>query len=246
MVEYYLLSACCFLLLPRQFHVTIVENRDEFDVRTAAWLVPVYLVAINVFVVPLAIAGRLIFADGSIDRDMTVLALPFEAHSGVVTLLAMIGGMSAATAMVMVELVALAIMVSNDLVMPLVLRGRSAWRRNAPEFGAPVQEGDLGDLVLIIRRVAIVLILCLGYVYFKRSSEAALATIGLLSFAAITQIAPAFLGGLVWRAPMRAAPWPGSSPARSSGPTRCSCPRSPIRRRRSPRSLPTGRSALRC
>lgn len=194
-----LLSGCCILLLPRQFHVAIVENRDESDVKTATWLVPVYLVAINVFVVPLAIAGLLIFPGGSIDRDMTVLALPLQAHSGPIALLAMIGGLSAATAMVVVESVALAIMVSNDLVMPLVLRGRGARQQMALMPDAPVQEGDLGALVLIVRRVAIVFILCLSYVYFKQSSEAALAAIGLLSFAAITQIAPACFGGLLWR-----------------------------------------------
>ena len=195
-----LLSATCILLLPRQFHVTFVENRDESDVKTAAWLVPAYLVAINIFVIPIALAGRLTFADGMIDRDMTVLALPLQQHSGLVALFTMIGGLSAATAMVVVESVALAIMVSNDLVMPLVLRGRSTRQRKAPPAaGSPLQQGDLGTLVLIIRRIAIVCILCLGYVYFKWSSEAALAAIGLLSFAAIAQIAPAFFGGLIWR-----------------------------------------------
>ena len=193
-----LLSACAILLLPRQFHVAVVENRDERDVRTAAWLFPLYLVAINIFVIPLAVAGLLIFPEGALDRDMTVLALPLSDHASVIALIALLGGLSAATAMVIVECVALSIMVSNDLVMPLLLRGQAR--------GNLASRLDTGAVVLFIRRLAIVVMLGLGYLYFRSSSEAALASIGLLSFAAIAQIAPAFLGGLFWsRATARGA-----------------------------------------
>ncbi len=186
-----LLSACCVLLLPRQFHVAIVENRDERDIKTAAWLFPLYLVAINLFVIPLAIAGRLTFADGVIDRDMTVLALPLEAGARTMAVFTMIGGLSAATAMVIVACVALSIMASNHLVMPLLLRAERTRRH--------IEQGDPGSLILIIRRLAIVIILTMSYVYFANAAESGLAAIGLLSFAAITQIAPAFFGGLFWR-----------------------------------------------
>ncbi len=186
-----LLSACCILLLPRQFHVTVVENRDERDVRTAAWLFPLYLVAINIFVIPLAIAGRLTFPEGAIDRDMTVLALPLESGANTLAVFVMIGGLSAATAMVIVACVALSIMISNHLAMPLMLRMRRMRRR--------IEAGDPGSLILVIRRLAIVVLLAMGYAYFHYSAEAALAAIGLLSFAAIAQIAPAFFGGLFWR-----------------------------------------------
>ena len=185
-----LLAASCVLMLPRQFHVAIVENRDERDIRRAAWVFPLYLVAINLFVIPLVVAGQLVFPDGSIDRDMTVLALPLQAGSPAIALITMVGGLSAATAMVIVECVALSIMVSNDLVMPLFLRGA----------GAPgVIARRPGAAILFVRRFAIVLMLSLGYLYLRVSSEAALVSIGLLSFAAIAQIAPAFLGGLFWR-----------------------------------------------
>ena len=193
-----LLSACAILLLPRQFHVAVVENRDERDVRTAAWLFPLYLVAINVFVIPLAVAGLLTFPDGALDRDMTVLALPLSDHASLIALFALLGGLSAATAMVIVECVALSIMVSNDLAMPLLLRAQARGNIATPR--------DNGGVVLVIRRFAIVVMLGLGYLYFRSSSEAALASIGLLSFAAIAQIAPAFLGGLFWsRATARGA-----------------------------------------
>jgi Na+/proline symporter/signal transduction histidine kinase len=186
-----LLAACSIILLPRQFHVTVVENRDERDVRTAAWLFPLYLVAINIFVIPLAIAGLLTFPEGTIDRDMTVLALPLESGANTLAVFVMIGGLSAATAMVIVACVALSIMASNHLFMPLMLRVSRMRRR--------IEAGDPGSLILIIRRLAIVVLLAMGYAYFHYSAEAALAAIGLLSFAAIAQIAPAFFGGLFWR-----------------------------------------------
>jgi Na+/proline symporter/signal transduction histidine kinase len=186
-----LLSAFAIVLLPRQFHVAVVENHDQRDIRTAAWLFPAYLVLINVFVAPLAIAGLKIFPDGSINRDLTVLALPLSAGAHGVALLTMVGGLSAATGMVVVESVALSITISNDLVMPLLLR-----RRGAP---ASATEGDIGALVLWVRRIAIVGVLALGFAYERMTGKTGLVSIGLLSFAAMAQIAPAFIGGLFWR-----------------------------------------------
>ena len=186
-----LLSGCAIFLLPRQFHVAVVENRDERDVRTAAWVFPLYLVAINLFVLPLAIAGHLLLPGAEVDRDMMVLALPIRAGSELATIAALLGGISAATAMVIVSTVALSIMVSNDLVIPMALRGRLA--RGAHE---PV---DVGFAILTVRRLVIAAVLALAYVYARNAHETALASMGLVSFAAIAQIAPAFFGGLVWR-----------------------------------------------
>ena len=185
-----LLSLFAIVLLPRQFHVTVVENNSEAEIRRASWLFPLYLVLINLFVIPIALAGLLTFAPGQVDSDMFVLALPLAAHSDLFTIAAFVGGLSAATAMVIVELVALAIMVSNDIVMPLVLQ-----RRVALITG----RDDVGGLLLIVRRMAIFVILFLAYVYYRLAGEAQLASIGLLSFAAIAQLAPAFFGGLIWR-----------------------------------------------
>ena len=111
-----LLSFFAIVLLPRQFHVTVVENNSESEIRRAAWLFPLYLVLINLFVVPIAVAGLLTFPAGQVDSDMFVLALPLPAGSDCSRSLAFVGGLSAATAMVIVESVALAIMVSNDIV----------------------------------------------------------------------------------------------------------------------------------
>ena len=185
-----LLSLFAIILLPRQFHVTVVENNNEAEIRRASWLFPLYLVLINLFVVPIALAGLLTFTDRQIDSDMFVLALPLAAKSDLFTVVAFVGGLSAATAMVIVESVALGIMFSNDIVMPLVLQRRAnliAGREN------------VGRLLLAVRRAAIFLIISLAYVYYRLAGEAQLASIGLLSFAAVAQLAPAFFGGLIWR-----------------------------------------------
>ncbi len=185
-----LLSFVAFIMLPRQFHVAVVENNNESEIKRAVWLYPVYLVLINLFVVPIALAGLLTFPTGSVDSDMFVLALPLQSGSNLFTIVAFVGGLSAATAMVIVESVALSIMVSNDLIMPLVLQ-----RREALISG----RGNVGSLLLTVRRISIFAILLLAYVYYRSAGEAQLASIGLLSFAAIAQLAPAFFGGLVWR-----------------------------------------------
>jgi Na+/proline symporter/signal transduction histidine kinase/CheY-like chemotaxis protein len=194
-----LLSAFAIILLPRQFHVAAVENANRGEIRRAAWLFPLYLVAINLFVIPIAVAGLLLLPPGT-DGDTFVLALPVEAQSQTFALIAFIGGLSASTAMVIVECIALSIMVCNNLVVPLMLR-RQVER-------AAVHQ-DMGGTLILIRRLAIIVVLALAYAYYQMiASSAALAQVGLLSFAAVAQFAPAFLGGLVWRrATARGAMW---------------------------------------
>ena len=185
-----LLSFCAIMLLPRQFHVSVVENSSNAEVSRARWLFPLYLVAINLFVIPIAIAGLITFPFGAIDSDMYVLALPIEGNSSLLSVGVFVGGLSAATAMVIVECVALSIMVSNDIVLPLVLQ-RNPERR-------PVRQ-DFGDFLLKVRRFAIFAIMVMAYFYYRALGNTQLAAIGLLSFAAIAQLAPAFFGGLFWR-----------------------------------------------
>jgi Na+/proline symporter/signal transduction histidine kinase/CheY-like chemotaxis protein len=185
-----LLSFVAIILLPRQFHVAVVENHSEGEIKRAAWLFPLYLVLINLFVVPIALAGLLTFPTGNVDSDMYVLALPLQAGSNLFTIAAFVGGLSAATAMVIVESVALSIMISNDIVMPLVLHRRAALITGRE---------DVGALLLTVRRMAIFGILLLAYMYYRSAGEAQLFAIGILAFAAIAQLAPAFFGGLLWR-----------------------------------------------
>ncbi len=185
------LSFIAILLLPRQFHVTVVENHSETEIKRASWLFPIYLVAINLFVVPIAAAGLMELPKDVIEPDMFVLALPMSKGADSLAVLAFIGGLSAATAMVVVESVALSIMICNGIVVPLLLRHRLV--------DVDVHE-DLAGLLLIIRRIAIFVVVLAGYAFYRILGQSqGLAAIGLVSFAAIAQLAPAFFGGLVWR-----------------------------------------------
>ena len=142
-----LLSFCAIMLLPRQFHVSVVENSSDAEVSRARWLFPLYLVAINLFVIPIALAGLVTFPFGAVDSDMYVLALPIEANSPLLSVAVFVGGLSAATAMVIVECVALSIMVSNDIVLPLVLQRGPAPRDGQQGFRRlPAQGAALCDL----------------------------------------------------------------------------------------------------
>src|SRR6266404_5025348 len=166
-----LLSFCAIMLLPRQFHVSVVENSSDAEVSRARWLFPLYLVAINLFVIPIAIAGLVTFPFGGVDSDMFVLALPIEGNAALLSVGVFIGGLSAATAMVIVECVTLSIMVSNDIVVPLVLQ-------RGPQSRAG--ERDFGDFLLKVRRFAIFAIMGMAYLYYRALGNTQLAAIGLL------------------------------------------------------------------
>ncbi|MFW6339489.1 MAG: NahK/ErcS family hybrid sensor histidine kinase/response regulator, partial [Wenzhouxiangella sp.] len=185
-----LLSTLAVFCLPRQFHVAVVESTSERDVRWARLLFPAYLVLISLFIAPIAVAGLLVFGDG-MASDAFVLTLPLQAGQGWLALLALLGGFSAATGMVIVASVALSTMVSNDVVMPLLLKAR------------PVAAGrgaDLGRQLLVVRRVVIVILLLLAWLYYRWFGYAeSLAGIGLLSFAAVAQFAPLVVAAVLSR-----------------------------------------------
>ncbi|MFH1804753.1 MAG: NahK/ErcS family hybrid sensor histidine kinase/response regulator [Pseudomonadota bacterium] len=175
--------------LPRQFHVTFVENDDKRNLKSARWLFPAYLVAINIFVVPIAVAGLLLFdGDSAVNPDTFVLTLPLMGGQDALAIFAFVGGLSASTGMVIVSCVAVSTMVCNDLIMPILLRGRKM--RDAAS-------GDVSQILLKIRRAAIIVILFLAYGFYRFLSEKyALADIGMLSFAAVAQFGPAILAAL--------------------------------------------------
>ena len=188
---YIFLSMLAILLLPRQFQVIVVENVNEEHLKKAIWLFPLYLLAINIFVLPVAFGGMLRFADGSIDADTFVLTLPMAGRQQLLTLFVYLGGISAATGMVIVETIALSTMICNDLVMPILLR---------LPISAISQGRELTGLLLSIRRGSIILVLMLGYAYFHYlGGFQALVSIGLTSFAAVAQFAPAVIGGIFWK-----------------------------------------------
>jgi Na+/proline symporter/nitrogen-specific signal transduction histidine kinase len=186
-----ILSMLSVMLLPRQFQIAVVENVNEQHLRKAVWLFPLYLLLINIFVLPIALGGMLHFPLGNVDADTFVLTLPMAQRHEALTLFVFIGGLSAATGMVIVETIALSTMICNDLVMPLALRIKAL---------RLTERRDLSGLLLGIRRWAIVAILLLGYIYFRAAGEAyALVGIGLISFAAVAQFAPAIFGGIYWK-----------------------------------------------
>jgi Na+/proline symporter/nitrogen-specific signal transduction histidine kinase len=182
------LSMMAIMFLPRQFQVLVVENVNEEHLKKAIWLFPLYLFAINLFVLPISLAGLQWFPEGVVDPDTFVLTLPLANHKELLALFVFLGGLSAATGMVIVATIALSTMVCNDLVIPVFLRIRA------------LQREDLSRLLLSIRRGSIIIILLLGYSYFRLIGESyALVTIGLVSFAAAAQFAPPILIGIHWK-----------------------------------------------
>ncbi|HQR11975.1 MAG TPA: sensor histidine kinase [Casimicrobiaceae bacterium] len=189
------LSMFAIMFLPRQFQIAVVENVNENHLRKAIWLFPLYMLAMNVFVIPVAFGGVMHFAGSGVDPDTFVLTLPMSEKQEALALLVFIGGLSAATGMVIVETIALSTMMCNDLVMPVLLRMTSM---------RLAERTNLTGLLLGIRRGAIVAIVLLGYFYFRLAGEAyALVAIGLISFAAVAQFAPAVIGGIYWKGATR-------------------------------------------
>ncbi len=184
-------SALAIMFLPRQFQMMVVENIDENHVKQATWMVPLYMFLITFFVLLIAFGGMLRFPYGSVNPDTFVLILPLSEHQHLLALLVFIGGLSAATSMIAVSTVAISTMVSNDLVIPILMRLR---------FLTQDRRTNLSRLILGIRRVTIILLLLFGYITFRFISESqTLVTIGLLSFAAAAQFGPVILCGMYWK-----------------------------------------------
>ena len=198
-----LLAFTAIVCLPRQFHVAVVECQDPADLRSARWLFGGYLVLISLLVVPITLAGQSLLAGTGASPDTYVLALPLALQHETLALIVYIGGFSAATGMVIVASVALSTMVSNDLIMPLLLRG-----------GALRESQGIDKQVLWVRRITIFVLAMMAYGYHRGSAyfgarEDTLAQHGLLAFAAVAQFAPALIGGLYWRGASRAGAFSG-------------------------------------
>ena len=194
------LSAAAFLCLPRTFQVLVVENDDESHLRMASWAFPLYLGLISLFVVPIAVVGLDLLPEGS-NPDLFVLTVPLALGENGLAMLSFLGGFSSATSMVIVAAIALSTMVSNHIVMPIWLRLSTT--------GASVS-GDVRHAVLMARRISIVAVVMLGYVYYRMSSGGeALAAIGLVAFCGLAQVLPAMLGGMFWRGATRLGAFAG-------------------------------------
>ncbi|MEZ4888517.1 MAG: sensor histidine kinase [Chitinophagales bacterium] len=186
-----LLSACAFVLLPRQFQVAVVENVDEKHIEKAIWLFPLYLFFINIFVLPIAIGGLMYFEGSNVDADTFVLTLPLAERQFFLTIIVFLGGLSAATSMVIVATVALSNMISSNLVMPILLNSSTINLREKRYFTR---------FILYVRRASIVFVMIWAYIYFEIIGyQYSLVSIGLISFVGVTQFAPAVIGALFWK-----------------------------------------------
>ncbi|HLD98729.1 MAG TPA: ATP-binding protein, partial [Bdellovibrionota bacterium] len=182
---YIVLAFSAFFFLPRQFHLGVVENSDENHIRTAMWVVPLYLFAISFFVVPIAAAG-LILGFNPVEADNLVLTLPLAAGNRWLSLFVCLGGLSAGIGMIMVETMTVSTMISNHLVLPLSSRFKAL---------RGIQRHLLGT-----RWVAAALFITTGYVYERLfGPNYSLANIGLISFSAMLQLAPPIIAGMFWR-----------------------------------------------
>ena len=172
---------------PRQFYVAFVELEDLKDLNTARWLWPLYLVIAALAVIPLSIAGGMIF--GSSGADIYTLKLAQLTGGSILTALVFVGAVSCVAAVVTVEAVALSAMVSNDLVLPAF--ARLGWRPN--------READVSHVIVNIRRAAILVILALSWLYCRYLRDGGGQGGGLVAAAGLAQLMPALIGGLYWR-----------------------------------------------
>ncbi|GLT20112.1 sensor histidine kinase [Vibrio zhanjiangensis] len=184
-----LLTMMAILCLPRQFHTMVVENERAKDLRMARWVFPIYLLIMAAFVLPIAWLGQTILT--GISPDSYMISLPMALGADYIALVAFLGGTSAACGMVIVSTIALAIMMSNDLVIPLLLRRTKLAQRKHRHFST---------LLLMTRRSLIVVLLISAWgFYHVLGNVHSLSTVGFLSFAAVAQFAPAIIGGMYWR-----------------------------------------------
>src|SRR5262245_16306295 len=181
-----LISMMAVMFLPRQFHVLVVQNPRERDLNALSWSFPLYLLLINLFVLPIAFAGLLVFPQAGAQADSFILRLPLHFDSHFISVVVFLGGFSAATAMIVVDSLALSKMITNDVILPMLLRRRYT--------------EDIYWITLFYTRLAMLGVLALGLLWAcMEGGQFLLVEMGLLSFIAVAQCAPAILLGLYWR-----------------------------------------------
>lgn len=196
------LAFLVFMCLPRQFHVTVVENENRSDLKWSRWVFVAYLVLFSVFVIPIAMAGNQ-WLGNDVSADLYVLKLPMFMQQDWLTLLVLFGGLAAATGMVIISTIALSTMVSNDLALPLYLKYK--------KYTLPEKAG-LQNIVLWSRRASIIIITLAAYLFYNLLNvDIPLASFGNLSFLLTVQFAPTLLLGLYWKKSNKKAAFAGLS-----------------------------------
>lgn len=185
-----LLSMSAIFLLPRQFHTTIVENRREKHLRTALWLVPLYLLLINIFVFPVAWGGNVLFQGQSVNAEMYSILIPQKFGNDIITVIVFLGGLSASVSMIIISSIALSIMVSNNLIIPYGILNK-------------INENNVKDntkLIVNVRKVGIALLIISAFLFYKfYINQNSLFSVGLMSFVIIAQLAPSFFAAIFWK-----------------------------------------------
>jgi Na+/proline symporter/signal transduction histidine kinase/ActR/RegA family two-component response regulator len=185
-----IMAAAAIVCLPRQFHVAIIDNLSLSHLRTARWLFPLYLIIISAVIPVIAIAGKAIFAGTSVEPDSYVLSLAMFSESALLQVIVFVGGLSAATAMIIVATLTLSTMLTNDVILPRILA-------LTEDTG---KKRDISRRIRLIRRVVIAFILLMAFLYHQQmTSSRSLHSIGLIAFSLVIQLLPAIVGGLYWK-----------------------------------------------
>lgn len=185
-----IMAAAAIVCLPRQFHVAIIDNLSLGHIRTARWLFPLYLTIISSVIPVIAIAGKAIFAGQGIEPDSYVLSLAMFSESALLQVIVFVGGLSAATAMIIVATLTLSTMLTNDVILPRIL----AFTGNTDD------KKDVSKKIRLIRRIVIAFILLMAFLYHQQmTSSRSLHSIGLIAFSLVIQLMPAIVGGLYWK-----------------------------------------------
>ncbi|WP_299266440.1 PAS domain-containing hybrid sensor histidine kinase/response regulator [uncultured Psychrosphaera sp.] len=185
------MAGAAILCLPRQFHVMVVDNSDSKNLQTARWLFPLYLVLTAAAIIPIALAGHYFLLDTGVNKDIFTMELPMYVNSHWATIFVFLGGISAASAMIIVATLTLSTMITNDVFMPLLLK------RDSHQI---LDQGMYKFKVVPLRQFTIGAILLLSYAYYLSwANQTSLHSIGLIAFSLVIQLLPAIIGGLYWR-----------------------------------------------
>lgn len=196
-IGHMLLGFCSMFCLPRQFHINFVEVNGEKEMQKARWIFPSYLFVINLFVLPIALAASLTFQENQISGDLFILAFPASENNEIMAIVGFLGGIAAATSMIIVATLAMGIMVANNIITPYWLQRQL--KNNQQQSIRP-------EIILFIRRSTVVLVIGISYLYYKTFGEAEpLANSGILSIALLAQFVPALILNLYWRRGNKAA-----------------------------------------
>jgi len=181
------ISMMAVMFLPRQFHISVIENSDEEHIKEAMWRFPLYAIVITLFAMPIALGGVILAGGDTTAADFFVISIPLQTGHRWLAMLVFIGGLSASAGMVMLESVVLATMVLNHLIVPAILKLKIA-------------ATDISGVLINIKRMGIIAIVFLGYLYYRFfSTTSMLIDVGVATSMAATQFAPALIGGLYWK-----------------------------------------------